>query len=187
MVSRPDRIDAKQSGPAEGIAFADIKRAIQRRPGHLVRRLHQIATSVFAFYGNDYGLTALQYVTLVIVETFPGIDQSGVGRLAALDRTTTSDVVRRLAAKGLLDRKQAKRKTSLYLTGAGRGVIYAMDAVIDKIDEVILAPLDAKERGTLIELLSKLQDENDPCRAILGYRSFEPKVRAKGSKPKARK
>ena len=131
-------------------------------PGHLIRRLHQICASVFLREAQENKLTHVQYASLVAVEYSPGIDQSRLGKLVALDRQTVSDVVQRLCEKGLLDRKRKDRRTSaLFLTGAAKALIQVMRARIGVVDDIILEPLSAKERQVFMALLAKLVNVNN--------------------------
>ena len=132
------------------------------RPGPLVRRLHQIAVSVFLTHAKDFDLTPIQYGSLQLVETFPGIHQAGLGNLLALDRQTVSNVVQRLCDKGLIDRRERNARTSaLYTTGAARALIQVMRERLAIVDEIILGPLDAEERETFMRLLQKLVESNN--------------------------
>lgn len=131
-------------------------------PGHLVRRLHQICVAVFLDAAKQYNLTHVQFAALMAIQRFPGIDQTRMGKLIALDRQTTSNVLTRLNDKGLIEKKQKdKRTNALYLTGGGRGLIDAMQPRIQGIDEVILQPLAPAERHTFMALLKKLVGDNN--------------------------
>lgn len=138
-------------------------------PGHLVRRLHQICVAVFLDAAKDYNLTHVQFAALMAVQRFTGIDQTRMGKLIALDRQTTSNVLTRLADKGLVERRRKdKRTNALYLTGGGRALIDAMQSRIQGIDDVILQPLSHSERHTFMTLLKKLVgDNNELSRAPL--------------------
>ena len=131
-------------------------------PGHLVRRLHQICVAVFLDAAKDYNITHVQYATLKAIERFPGVDQTRVGKLVALDRQTTSNVVTRLQQNGLIERtRKDKRTYALHITGPGRALIEVMQPRIAEIDEVILGPLSPDERQTLMSLLQKLVNSNN--------------------------
>lgn len=131
-------------------------------PGYLVRRLHQICVSVFLDTAKDYNLTHIQFATLVAVLHFPGIDQRRLGKLIALDRQSTSNVITRLAQRRLIVRKRKdKRTNSLHLTGSAEKLLEAMRPRIKTIDDTILTPLTAKERQTFMELLTKLVSHNN--------------------------
>lgn len=131
-------------------------------PGHLVRRLHQICVAVFLDAAKEYNLTHVQYATLQAIKRFPDIDQARVGKLVALDRQTVSNVVNRLSQNGLIERKaKDKRTNALQITGAARALIEVMQPRIQTVDEIILGPLSADERETLMALLKRLVDSNN--------------------------
>lgn len=132
-------------------------------PAQLVRRLHQICLAVFLSHSSRYDLTPIQFATLQTVESAPGIDQARLSRLVAIDRQTASNVVKRLVARGLLDRRQRDRRTNaLYVTGAALTSIEVMSTKLQEIDDTILAPLSAAERETFLVLLARLVDANNP-------------------------
>lgn len=132
------------------------------RPGHLVRRLHQICISIFLQHSADLKLTAVQFATLVAIGDRPGVDQITIGRTIALDRQSVSNVVNRLVTHGLVDKHaRDKRAKALYLTQAGHDIIDQMSQRTDEIDETILAPLSPAERKTFMALLGKLVDGNN--------------------------
>lgn len=142
----------------EGHAFAPVT-----HPAHLVRRLHQICISIFLSHSNRYGLTPIQFAALQAVEFSPGIDQSRLSRLIAVDRQTTSNVVNRLVNRGLLDRERRdKRTNALYLTGAARTMLEVMSGKLEEIDDTILGPLTPEERDTFMDLLARLVHTNNP-------------------------
>lgn len=152
-----------------------------QHPGHLVRRLHQICVAVFLDAAKAYQLTPVQFATLLGIERFPGIDQTRVAKLVALDRQTTSNVVTRLEHNGLIERtRKDKRTNALYITGAGRALVEVMQARIGSVDDTILGPLDAQERATLMALLHKLVSRNN----ALSRAPHEPDAcQAMGSSP----
>lgn len=86
-----------------------------------------------------------------------------MSRLVAIDRQTASNVVKRLVARGLLDRRQRDRRTNaLYVTGAALTSIEVMSTKLQEFDDTILAPLSATERETFLVLLARLVDANNP-------------------------
>ncbi len=131
-------------------------------PGHLVRRLHQICVAVFLDAAKDYDLTHVQFAALLAVERYPDIDQTSVAKLVALDRQTTSNVVTRLMAKGLIERRQKDKRTSaLRITGAAKALIDVMQPRVNAIDETILGPLSEPEKETFMLLLRKVVGSNN--------------------------
>jgi DNA-binding MarR family transcriptional regulator len=160
----PPHSGGMSSRTARAIAKPEEERRLEifEKPGHLIRRLHQISNSVFIEQAKAYDLTPAQFASLLAVEFTPGIDQASLGRTVALDRTTVSVVVGRLVAKGLIERKRGSgRKVALALTGTARAMIEVMRPRIECVDDILLAPLNAAERDIFMRLLFKLVDVNN--------------------------
>src|SRR5215472_1533899 len=58
---------------------------LYRRPGFMIRRMHQIAVSLFVEETGKLGVTNRQYGILFVLEHRPGIDQISVANLLGLD------------------------------------------------------------------------------------------------------
>jgi len=121
-----------------------------------------ISVSLFLEHAKELDITQVQLASLVIADTYPGIDQTSLSKAAALDRQTTSNVVSRLVTKGLLRRTEGERRTKrLYLTGAGQAIIEAVRPRVAPIRELMLQPLSETERQQFLKLLKKLVHENN--------------------------
>lgn len=132
------------------------------RPGHLVRRLHQICISVFLQNSAELNLTSVQFAVLVGIGDHPGIEQIALARTVALDRQTVSNVVNRLVGRGLVDKQNRdKRSKALFLTPAAEALITQMRARTEVIDDTILAPLTKAQRKEFMALLLKLVNGNN--------------------------
>ena len=95
-------------------------------PGHLIRRLQQIAFALFLDQAKAFDFTPVQYAALYAVNNNPGIDQTALCNAVALDRSTIGDVVGRLEKKGLITRRNGsadRRTKSLHITAAGRRLL----------------------------------------------------------------
>lgn len=160
MAARKEKIQS--SDEVLGSHLEDAKLDPLTHPGHLVRRLHQICVSVFLSRADEFGLTHIQFAALKAIEYAPGLDQTTLGRLIAIDRQNTSNVVNRLSERGWINRQQRDKRTySLYLTAEGVGVIEAMKKYVPEIDDTILKPLNEKEREIFMVLLEKLVNVNN--------------------------
>lgn len=129
-------------------------------PGHLIRRMHQIAVSTFAAEVAAEGcdITNVQYATLFTLRAHPGIDQATLAGLIAYDRVTIGGVIARLEARGYLERvvsRTDRRARSLRLTPAGAAVLDAVNEGVLRAQQVMLQGLDAAEQKTLLALLRK--------------------------------
>lgn len=129
-------------------------------PGHLVRRLHQLATQVFMrrVQAVGYDLTPVQFAALDALQHNPGIDQAGLADMIAKDRATTGAVVDRLRQKGLIARivnSRDKRARQLTLTADGNTVVAALIPVIVDLQREILPGLDDLEYARFVALAEK--------------------------------
>lgn len=137
---------------------------IYRMPGHLIRRLHQIAVALFTDATREFGVTPVQYASLAVAESYPGIEQHRLANVIAFDRSTIGDVVHRLEQRGWLRREggSADRRTkNIYLTPAGRDVLHRLDDRVLQSQLRVLAPLSDGEQAILMFLLAKLVHLNN--------------------------
>ena len=140
-------------------------------PGHLIRRLQQISSSVFAdrMRANGLDLTALQFATLSVLETNPGVDQATLAGLLAHDRPTIGGGIDRLAKKGLVERKPNPddgRAKLVQLTPAGTDLLARVRPMVAEIQISILPGLTDEERKEFIRLASIIAEAgNDLSRA----------------------
>ncbi|WP_158964907.1 MarR family winged helix-turn-helix transcriptional regulator [Chachezhania sediminis] len=133
---------------------------IHNMAGHLIRRLHQISTSVFQAHVKEAGqdLTAVQYAALNAVSANPGIDQATLAGLIAYDRATIGGVVDRLEAKGLLTREIRegdRRAREVALTDRGREVLAGIVPVVRALQSQILCGLTEEEQAEFLRLAAK--------------------------------
>src|ERR1700743_1398169 len=104
--------------------------AVYTAPGYLFRRMQQIAVAIFMEECRAYDLTPVQYAALIAIHTHPGIDATRLSAVIAFDRSTLGNVVERLAAKKLIERKPSpedKRVKLLSLSKNGAGVFSGID------------------------------------------------------------
>jgi DNA-binding MarR family transcriptional regulator len=133
-------------------------------PGHLVRRLHQIAVSIFLEETRGYRITPVQYSAMTAIRAFPGIDQRSLARVIAFDRSTIGSVVERLERRGLVSRetdRSDRRYKALYLTPKGAQVLRDMQPHVLMVGEKLLAPLSERDRKTFMRVVAKTVDLNN--------------------------
>jgi len=137
---------------------------IYGRPGHLIRRLHQIAVAIFMSETDGFNMTPVQYSALLALEMHPAIDQATLANIIAFDRTTIGKVVARLESKKWIKRVASaddRRSKCLTITASGRSVLRAMDHVVDRSQELILSPLQPAERRMFVAMLERLVKLNN--------------------------
>jgi len=137
---------------------------IYEKPGHLIRRLHQISLALFMDEAKEYEITPVQYSALLAIDIHPGIDQTALCNIIAFDRSTIGEVVSRLERKNLIKRTTGasdRRTKSLYITPAGRKLIEDIEPAVQSTQRRILQPLTMSERATLMRMLKKLVHLNN--------------------------
>ena len=138
--------------------------AVYTKPGYLFRRMQQIAVAIFVEECKAYDLTPVQYAALVAIRTHPGIDATRLSAVIAFDRSTLGNVIERLEAKQLIERKLSrgdKRVKLLYLTKAGAALLRDIMPSVDRAQARMLQPLKPADRKTLMALLTQLVDLNN--------------------------
>jgi DNA-binding MarR family transcriptional regulator len=158
----------------------DALAALYGAPGHLIRRCQQIAVAIFMDETKAFDLTPVQYAALVAVRAQPGLDQTRLVKLVALDRSTIGNVVERLETKGLIARRTGstdKRSKLLYPTHRGGAMLDAIGDAVARAQARILAPLAPAERARFMTMLARLVDlNNELSRAPLQAVGEEPTV-----------
>ena len=138
--------------------------SIYGRPGFLLRRCHQISVAVFLEECERFDLTPAQFGMLTVLDSSSDIDQISVAQMLGLDRTTTSNVVSRLEARGIIKRvtdPMDRRKRRLQLTVKGRKIRKDAVSPAARAGERLLAGLSAKEQKLFLDLLELVADSAD--------------------------
>jgi DNA-binding MarR family transcriptional regulator len=118
-------------------------------PGHLIRRLQQMAVLVFHQETADLGVTPTQFITLLAIEDQPGLDQVRLSQVTKIDRSMTARIVETLALRSLIRKqpgKTDKRANALFLAAKGAQLLKAAVPGVDKSQKEILNPLSQAER-----------------------------------------
>lgn len=128
-------------------------------PGHLFRRLHQLAVMRFTSQLDETGLTPIQWAALMSTSQSPGLDQSTLSREIYIDTSTIAGVVDRLEARGLIQRRHSpedRRVRLLYLTDEGEALLKQASASVLGIQKWLVLPLSVEERTTFTQLMLKV-------------------------------
>lgn len=123
--------------------------------GHLARRLQQANTALWHALVSEE-TTSPQFAVLNAIADAEDADQRTVGELIGLDRSTTAEIVTRLADRGLVRRLRDPhdgRRNLLRLTEEGETAHRQMARRVAAMNKVFLAPLDPGEQKTLLELM----------------------------------
>ena len=151
---------------------------LYRRPGFMIRRVHQIAVALFIEETGKLGVTNRQYGILFVLKHRPGIDQISVANLLGLDRSTTGMVLKKLEEDGLVVRSVGvhdRRRHSLQLTTSGEKLLSQLAEPARKAHARVLSAFTPREQTLFLALLGKfMRAFNDSTRVPLDpHRSGE--------------
>src|SRR5699024_7679993 len=133
-------------------------------PGFLVRRLHQVHSTLFLEECDIAGITPAQHGILTVLLNRPWMDQSSISYELGIDRTTTADVLRRLEEKKLAElqsKPNDKRSRHVYITTYGIELTKRLAPKMNRAQERLLEPLDPEEKERFMELLTKVVESNN--------------------------
>lgn len=131
---------------------------LYRRPGFMIRRVHQIAVALFIEETGRLGVTNTQYGILFVLKHRPGIDQISVANLLGLDRSTTAMVLKKLEQEGLVVRSVGahdRRRHSLQLTRSGGKLLSQLAEPARKAQARALSAFKPREQARFLQLLEK--------------------------------
>ena len=147
--------------PAVRRAGKPVREVLNRRPGFLIRRLHQIHTSLFAEECDVFGITPVQYSLMTALLHHGEADQVSLAAEVGIDRANTTDVLRRLEERGLIGRKMSaedSRAKLCTLTRDGNKLALAMEQAVRRAHDRTVAVLPAAERKAFVASLRCLVD-----------------------------
>ncbi|GAA5162555.1 MarR family winged helix-turn-helix transcriptional regulator [Amycolatopsis dongchuanensis] len=158
------RVAAGELRGAPQDAFPVLELAV---PGHLIRCAQQVHTAYWAEI-MDGRLTGPQYAVLHVVGRWPGINQRRLGELAALDSSTTTDIVNRLAGRGWITREKDPadgRGRILTLTRDALASLKGIHPKVELVQQRLLEPLRPRERTEFLRDLARVAFEGNPPEA----------------------
>lgn len=133
-------------------------------PGHLIRRAYQISIAAFFEECRPFNLGLVDCAVLYGIDVLPGIDQVGLSRAIAVDRSSIARVVGRLEARGFIKRnvnQEDRREKNLELTPEGKSVVRNIRPKVEEVNKRILAPLKPEEQDQFIRYLTTVCDLNN--------------------------
>ena len=133
---------------------------LEEQVGHLLRRAYQRHLALFQGIMGEDGPTSMQFAALHTLWRRGPLSQNLLGRHTAMDAATIKGVIDRLTKRGLTETSpdpEDGRRLLVSLTRAGQQMAEKAAPNALAITRETLAPLDAKERETLVALLGKLR------------------------------
>jgi DNA-binding MarR family transcriptional regulator len=110
-------------------------------------------------------ITARQYVVLVTVAQNDGASQQDIIDNTGIDRSTVSQIMQTMIRKGLLKRKRTKEDARAYaitVTDQGRDILKASEAIVEGVNEALVAALPTTRAKTFIDNLRSIISQREP-------------------------
>ena len=163
---------ARQAGANPVLQALSERLPLWKRPGYLVRRLHQVHYALFFEECEAFNITPVQYGLLTILSIGPDSDQISLANALGIDRTNVADVLNRLEQRGMVARTRSvedRRMILVRLTPEGERLVENMHPAMARAQERFLQVLDPQEREAFVKTLMRLLEANNKYgRAPLG-------------------
>jgi MarR family transcriptional regulator, lower aerobic nicotinate degradation pathway regulator len=155
---------------------------LPQRPGFLIRRLHQIHVALFQESCGAFEITPLQYSLLSALAVRGTADQTTLASDIALDRTTTTGALKRLAARKFVERvidRNDRRARACKLTAAGAALLGRIENSAREAHRATLGHLTKAEQAVFISLMQRIVADNanhdSPTDVLNGDASQRPR------------
>ncbi|KZY47705.1 hypothetical protein A3731_29235 [Roseovarius sp. HI0049] len=140
-------------------------RKLPDQPGFMIRRLQQVAISLFHETLETAEITPVQYTILQILSQNRQLDQTAIAALAYLDASTTGDVLRRLEKRDLVCRtvKETDRRSRVVdITEDGTDLLTRLRGRITESQHYLLSPLTAQEQTDFLDYVTRILAFHEP-------------------------
>lgn len=136
-------------------------RRMRERPTWLISRAYLRATGLLqeGFAADGDKLRGYHYRLLAALEEFGPASQAALGRGTGIDRSDVTAALVELEERGLVERSvnpADRRRNVVSITAAGTARLEELDAVVDTIQERLLAPLSEEERRQFVTLIRRI-------------------------------
>lgn len=161
-------------GAGDSSAKAQLRAARERSPllgraGFLIRRIYQVHCSLFLEETRDFNITPVQCSLMTMLAARGELDQNTLALEIGLERTSVAEVIPRLQARGLVERKQSPtdaRFKLVKLTRKGRDLVAKMDAAVQRAHDRTVEALPEAQREQLMLQLLKLVEAGSSLSSV---------------------
>lgn len=140
-------------------------RKLPDQPGFMIRRLQQVAISLFHETLETAEITPVQYTILQILAQNRQLDQTAIAALAYLDASTTGDVLRRLEKRNLVRRtvkETDRRSKAVDITEEGTSLLARIRDRILESQTYLLSPLNPDEQANFLDYIGRILAFHEP-------------------------
>lgn len=133
--------------------------ALDSVAGHLIRRCQQRAVDLFTDEVGEDGPNPRQFAVLISVFQNPGLSQTALVEASGIDRSTLTEVLRRMIDRGMISRSRTpadQRANALFLTDEGRAILESAFEAAERAQGRILDPVPETDREAAINILAAL-------------------------------
>ena len=140
-----------------------MKDPLVKFPGYVLRRASAASLSELNQRLAPLHLRHGDAAFLLLIDDFPGTNQSAVGRILDIKRANMVPLVARLDERGWIERRKVDgRSSGLFLTSAGRSVLAKTRAIVEESEAALIRRVPAKLRPWVLPILMALWNRPDP-------------------------
>jgi len=129
------------------------------RPTWLLGRANARSQALLADAFAEAGMRGYHFRVLAALEEHGPISQADISRVTGIDTSDVVAAVNHLVASGFARRQPDKvdrRRNLISITKSGLTAVDRVGRVVDGVQDLVMEPLSANERKTLLRLLAKL-------------------------------
>ena len=124
-----------------------------------------VSEGIARAYRKPFGLSVTEWRVIAVLGRFPGLTASEVRHRTAMDKVAISRAVKRLQARGLVERsehREDRRRAHLELTAShGRKLFRRIVPRALDYENKLLSQLEPGDRNALLKLVGQLQEAAD--------------------------
>ena len=132
---------------------------VAARPTWLISRANARSQGLLTDAFAAEGVRGYHFRLLAALDQYGPSSQAELGRHTGIDRSDVVATLNDLVASGLAQRAPDPddgRRNVVTITRRGVRTLERLDAVLDDVQDAVLAPLSPSERRTFVRLLAKL-------------------------------
>ncbi|WP_262056872.1 MarR family winged helix-turn-helix transcriptional regulator [Streptomyces sp. STR69] len=125
---------------------------------YMVKQVELVVRSRLDELVRPYGITALQYTALTVLERHDGLSAAQLARDSFVTAQSIADLVRSLEGRGLIRRERNprnRRELLILLTGEGRELLAGCAGAVRALEERMVRELTAHQSEQFRQALSK--------------------------------